>query len=94
MAIFTATTLDVSVRLLERALIELGTNPVDQRKIAVQLTNVGKVLVEQTTSAVARINESTVSKRNDVERVPMLHLVRERNQEAFREERRQLETSS
>jgi DNA-binding MarR family transcriptional regulator len=75
-AVDQATIRGIVDRLKARALVELGHDAQDRRKVIVHLSETGRVAVEQTVPHAQQISELTLSNLNPGERVAMLFLLR------------------
>ena len=75
-AVDQATIRGIVERLKTRDLIELGHDSQDRRKVIVQLTESGRLAVEQTLPCAQQISEMTMSNLNPGERVAILFLLR------------------
>ena len=75
-AIDQATIRGVIDRLKARALIEVGSDPLDGRKLVVRPTAEGVKLIERTVPFALRVTERTYGALNPAERVALLFLLR------------------
>ena len=70
-----ATIRGVVSRLKKRELIELASDPEDQRKVLVQATVQGRAALSDMVPVAREITETTLEKLNPTERVALFHLL-------------------
>ena len=70
-----ATTRGIVGRLKERKLVSLADDPVDRRRMVVDLNDRGRVLLASVIPHAHAITEATLEPLNAVERVALLHLL-------------------
>jgi MarR family transcriptional regulator, lower aerobic nicotinate degradation pathway regulator len=70
-----ATTRGIVGRLKERNLVSLGDDPVDRRRMVVDLNDRGRALLASVIPHAKAITEATLEPLNTVERVALLHLL-------------------
>lgn len=78
-AIDPATTRGVIKRLKARGWVFLATDPRDQRKVMVIITEAGEALVESMVPIAKQISDQTMSRLNPAERVALLYLLEKMN---------------
>ncbi|PAU75175.1 MarR family winged helix-turn-helix transcriptional regulator [Halomonas salipaludis] len=78
-AIDPATIRGVIKRLKAREWITLTTDPGDQRKVMVVITEAGETLVENMVPIAKQISDQTMSNLNPAERIALLHLLEKMN---------------
>ncbi|WP_084487933.1 MULTISPECIES: MarR family winged helix-turn-helix transcriptional regulator [Cobetia] len=74
-----ATIRGVIKRLKAREWVTLATDPADQRKVMVAITEAGEALVESMIPVAHQITDQTMSKLNSAERIALLHLLEKMN---------------
>lgn len=85
--IVNATTIDpatirgVIKRLKAREWVTLTTDPSDQRKVMVVITEAGESLVEDMVPIAKQISDQTMGNLNPAERIALLHLLKKMNTE-------------
>ena len=78
-AIDPATIRGVIKRLKAREWITLTTDPKDQRKVMVVITESGAALVEEMVPSAKQISDQTMKNLNPAERVALMHLLEKMN---------------
>ncbi|MCP1314979.1 MarR family transcriptional regulator [Halomonas sp. 707D4] len=78
-AIDPATLRGVIKRLKAREWVRLSTDPRDQRKVMVVITEPGEALVEEMVPEAKRISDATMANLNPAERVALMHLLDKMN---------------
>lgn len=81
-AIDPATIRGVIKRLKAREWITLTTDPSDQRKVMVVITEAGETLVETMVPIAKQISDQTMSNLNPAERIALMHLLEKMNTDA------------
>lgn len=74
-----ATIRGVIKRLKVREWVTLATDPADQRKVMVAITDAGEALVESMIPVAHQITDQTMGKLNPAERIALLHLLEKMN---------------
>ncbi|MCS2608105.1 MarR family winged helix-turn-helix transcriptional regulator [Halomonas dongshanensis] len=78
-AIDPATIRGVIKRLKAREWVRLSTDPRDQRKVMVVITEAGEALIEEMVPEAKRISDDTMANLNPAERVALMHLLEKMN---------------
>ncbi|MCB8889184.1 MarR family winged helix-turn-helix transcriptional regulator [Vreelandella malpeensis] len=78
-AIDPATLRGVIKRLKAREWVRLSTDPRDQRKVMVVITEPGEALVEEMVPEAKRISDATMANLNPAEQVALMHLLDKMN---------------
>lgn len=78
-AIDPATLRGVIKRLKAREWVQLTTDPHDQRKVMVVITESGETLVEEMVPKAKQISDATMANLNPAERVALMHLLEKMN---------------